>query len=221
MSNHIQKSAKIKVIKSLVSCIVVFCLLSVSLVAFLFNDSLGWFASNNSVDAHNMQVSITGTDVHIEYYYKTSDMNDFAVMSTPEQMFSGLVPGDMVDVRVLYVSEDRRNLQITTNLDYESEYEIPLVLEDKYYYFSSQLKLNGTTFLLDGADGGLSFDSEQTPSDIELGQFVLSAGAEYVLEFSIEFVNLDVSQDLYQNFGASDSTERCYRVIHSEYNSVN
>lgn len=201
-----------KVIQSAISCIAIFCLLSLSLILLLGNMSLGWFASNESVDADKMNVRIDGTEIIVAYYYKTAQMADYAEMTAPEQMIEGLMPGDTVRIRVEYTNKDDRSFSLSPYLDYEDGFEAPLVSEGRYYYLSSQLRVNDT-LMLSGATDDLYFTEQQTPTDIYFDAIEGIAPEETKeLEFTITFIHLDKDQNMYQNFSG-----RCIRAIRTDY----
>ena len=207
-----------ELVKPALSCVAIFCLLTVSVVVLLGNMSLGWFGSNDSVSANDMQTSIKGTKIEIKYYFKTEAMDDYAEMTSPDQMIDGLIPGASVTIRVVYTNNDDRSFTLSPYLDYEDGYETPIIDDDgKYYYLSSQLMVNDN-LMMSGAKDGLYFTEEQTPNDISLGEVSLAIGETKTLEFTIEFVNLDVNQNAYVNFSASGGS--CFRVIHSDYTVV-
>lgn len=206
------KTNKNASIKSMMSCMAIFCLLAVSVFVLLSNMSLGWFASNDSVDAGKMHISIKDIEIEIAYYYKTAKMDDYAEMTSPEQMIEGLMPGDVVSIKVEYTNNDSRSFTLMPYLDYEDGFEMPLVYDELYYYLSSQLMVNDTP-LLDGAVDGMYFTEEQIPTDIYFDHIEdLSPGETEILEFTITFVNLDKNQNIYQDF-----KPKCIRVIHTDY----
>ena len=211
---------KNKLIQPAISCVIALCLLIISIMAISYNHSLGWFSSNDKVSANNMQVSIQGTDISVSYYYKTKTMSDFEAMTSSTQMLKGLLPGDSVSIRVIYTNNDERDFTINAYLDYENGYEVPIISEDKYYYLSSQLVVNETTSLLPNAIDNLYFTSAQIPQDISLKEFELDSGEEYTFDFTITFINLDVDQNIYQDFGSSDNGGKCYRKIISQYSVI-
>ena len=215
---ELKKKINPQLIKPALSCVAVFCLLTVSVVVLLGNMSLGWFGSNDSVSANDMQTSIKGTEIEIKYYYKTESMDDYAEMTSPDQMIDGLIPGASVTIRVVYTNNDDRSFTLSPYLDYEDGYETPIIDDEgKYHYLSSQLMVNDN-LMMSGAKDGLYFTEEQTPNDISLGEVSLAIGETKTLEFTIEFVNLDVNQNAYANFSASGGS--CFRVIHSDYTVV-
>lgn len=212
MCEHKIKMNKNALSKSMISCMAIFCLLAVSVFVLLSNMSLGWFASNDSVDAGEMHISIKGIEIEIAYYYKTAKMDDYSEMTSPEQMIEGLMPGDVVSIKVEYTNNDSRSFTLMPYLDYEDGFEMPLVYDELYYYLSSQLMVNDTP-LLDGAVDGMYFTEEQIPTDIYFDHIEdLSPGETEILEFTITFVNLDKNQNVYQDF-----KPKCIRVIHTDY----
>lgn len=212
MCEHKIKTNKNASIKSMISCMAIFCLLAVSVFVLLSNMSLGWFASNDSVDAGKMHISIKDIEIEIAYYYKTAKMDDYSEMTSPEQMIEGLMPGDVVSIKVEYTNNDSRSFTLMPYLDYEDGFEMPLVYDELYYYLSSQLMVNDTP-LLDGAVDGMYFTEEQIPTDIYFDHIEdLSPGETEILEFTITFVNLDKNQNIYQDF-----KPKCIRVIHTDY----
>jgi len=216
----LKKKINPSLVKPAISCIAVFCLLVTSTIALFGNGTLGWFGSNDEVSANNMQTSIRGTNVELSYYAMGPDDTEYTEITSFAHIFEGLVPGDTVRLKVKYVSTDDRDLLISPYLDYEDGCETPLVVDGRYYYLSSQLTVDGTPMHSGTADG-LSFDSAKTPEDISLQSFTLNAGATYELEFSVSFQNLDIDQSVYENFGSSDAGEKCFRVIHSDYEATN
>ena len=200
-------------VKQAISCIAVFCLLITAILVLLNNTmSLGWFASNDRVNATNMQTIIKGTDIEVAYYYKTVTMDDYSEMTSPEQMIAGLMPGDVVSIKVEYTNNDDKTFSLFPYLNYEDGFETPIISEEKYYYFSSQLIVNDIP-LLDGAVDDAYFTEEQTPTDIYFDHIeALTPGETEILEFTITFVELDKDQNIYQDFKS-----KCIRVIHTDY----
>ena len=200
-------------VKQAISCIAVFCLLIAAILVLLNNTmSLGWFASNDRVNATDMQTIIKGTDIEVAYYYKTVTMDDYSEMTSPEQMIAGLMPGDVVSIKVEYTNKDDKSFSLSPYLDYEDGFETPIISEEKYYYLSSQLTVNDIP-LLDGAVDDVYFTEEQTPTDIYFDHIEsLTPGETEILEFTITFIELDKDQNIYQDFKSN-----CIRVIHTDY----
>lgn len=213
MNETQMKMIKKASVKQATSCIAVFCLLIAAILVLLSNTtSLGWFSSNDRVNASNMQTTIKGTNIEVAYYYKTVTMDDYSEMTSPEQMIAGLMPGDVVSIKVEYTNNDDKSFSLSPYLDYEDGFETPIISEEKYYYISSQLIVNDIP-LLDGAVDDVYFTEEQTPTDIYFDHIeALTPGETEILEFTITFVELDKDQNIYQDFKS-----KCIRVIHTDY----
>lgn len=212
------KKATLKIFGSLVSLFLVSGLLIVSSVILFRPQSFAWLADNREVNGGGMQVTVDTLDIEASYYCKGPDDADYVEMNSLESAFAGLLPGDTVWVKILY--ESRENMDHTA-LVYLSTFdgcEVPLVIEGRYYYLGTQLKVMETgEFFLEPPADYLSYDDEQSLSDMELGEVQLPAGETAEFEFSVQFVNYaDVNQSAYEHFGSAGN-ECCYRTVTSVF----
>ena len=109
-----------------------------------------------------------------------------------------------------------------------NEVETPLVLDDKYYYLSTQLKIveisvNGQSvqddkYLMTPPTDKLAYDAEQTVENVLIAQFDLLASQTATVEVTVEFVNYaDVDQNVFQGFGkGSENAGKCFRKFKKE-----
>ena len=178
----------------------------------LFPGSFAWLSRNEEVGGGGMQVTIEGTNVSVTYYKAVGD-GDFIPLSSPEDMFSGLLPGDTVRIKAEYVSGANKAVDLALRLTVPEGGEIPLVIDGRYYYLSTQLKLDEQdVFLLTPPDDRLAYDTEQAPTATEVGEVTVPAGGTAELVFTVLFVNYpDLDQSAYQGFGTLGSGEACYR----------
>lgn len=212
-----EKKALFKLIGAFVSLICIFVLLVISSVILFRPDSLAWFADNKNVNANGMQVEIEKLDITMTYYRKGPSDTDYVKIDSFESVFDGLVPGDTVWLKIAYDSKESKEYSVTVYLDSFDGCEAPLIIDGRYYYYGTQLKILETgEFLLSPPADSISYESESQPQDRKIGTVSLSANSITEYEFSIHFVNYsDKDQNAYQNFGSLGEGECCYRVITS------
>jgi hypothetical protein len=93
--------------------------------------------------------------------------------------------------------------------------ELPLVIDGRYYYLSTQLKLiERDLFLTPPPNDRLAYDSPVTPTDTGVGEVTVPAGGTAELIFTVTLVNYpDLDQSAYQGFGTLGAGEACHRRI--------
>lgn len=214
-----EKKTMLKLIGGLVSLFFISVLLVVSSAVLFRPNSFAWFADNDTVNANGMQVKADKLDITIAYYRKAPSDAEYVEIESFDCLFDGILPGETVKLKVAYDSKEANEESVTVYLSAFDGCEVPLILEGKYYYFGTQLKVLETDeFLLEPSADYLSYEEEQVPSDIELGSITLAANSVTEFEFSIQFVNYpDIDQNAYQGFGALGEGECCFRKITSVF----
>jgi hypothetical protein len=164
-----------------------------------------------------MQVGIDGYKIDIAYSYKKNGDADYSELSDFSELFSSFMPGDTVALKVTYTNNDSVARKITSVLEAPVGCEVPLQIDGRYYYFSTQIRVVETgDFLIAPPDDKLSSDSLLTAESIAIGTLTLASGATDELVITFEFVDYaDVDQNVYQGFGDADSVGVCYRVVAS------
>ncbi|MGN1066759.1 MAG: hypothetical protein ACI4QH_03010 [Candidatus Fimimonas sp.] len=206
-------------LKHAVVILVLLVVLGASLLVY-FNRTLGWFADNRNVSASGAEVTLAQYGIEGTYFAKGANEAEFS-QKDGDFGFGGIAPGQQVSMQARYVnnSTETRTLSVYLGL-LANEVETPLVLDDKYYYLSTQLKIvaisvNGQSvqenkFLMTPPTDKLAYDAEQTVENVLVAQFDLLASQTVTVEVTVEFVNYaDVDQNVYQGFG--NGTENCFR----------
>ena len=180
--------------------------------------SMAWFATNKEVNGNDMQVKVDGLDITISYYCKGPTDADYLKTDSLKNVFEGLLPGDTVWIKIKYDNGENVDRSVKVYLSCFDGCEAPLVIDGRFYYLSTQLKVVQTgDFLLNPPIDSLSYETEQSLSDLKVGELTIPSGASDELEFSIQFVNYtDVDQSAYMNFGNIGS-ECCNRIITSDF----
>ena len=186
-----EKKALFKLIGSFVSLICIFVLLVISSVILFRPDSFAWFANSKNVNSSGMQLEIEKRDITMTYYRKGPSDTDYVKIESFESVFDGLVPGDTVWLKIAYDSKASRDHSVTVYLDSFDGCEAPLIIDGRYYYYGTQLKILETgEFLLSPPADSISYESESQPQDRKIGTVSLSANsiteASENLEISLE-----------------------------------
>lgn len=196
--------------------LVMLLLVGASLVLFR-GSSFAWFSNNRQNGVRGMQTEVSGAGITIEYYKQSPDGEGYLPLLRPEEIFSGMMPGDSVRLLVRYTSHAEADISLSVRLSVPEGGEVPLTIGGRYYYLSTQLKVVETgEFLLAPPDDLLSYGAPVAPTDTELGTVTVPAGGEAELAFSVMLVNYpDTDQSAYQGFGTGGE-ETCYRQILSD-----
>lgn len=213
-----KNTASGKMVSHMVSLSLVMIALIVSSVTLLRSLSAAWFAENKKVDAENMQVKADSFDITMTYYRKDKNDSDYVEIDSFNNIFEGMLPGDIVWLKIAYDSKEDVSHNATVFMSSFDECEKPIRIGENYYYFSSQLKIMETNqYLLDPPQNSVSYTQEQSLPNREIGDVSVKANTITEFEFSIQFVNYtDVDQNTYQNFGLI-ADEFCYRIITSDF----
>ena len=157
------------------------------------------------------------------------------VEATAENLFSDLTPGDTVTVQ-LYVenqSDSSISFELLMAAPVENQDEIPLIKDEKYHYFGSQIRINSVknantdVLRLVGNDRYLlTLDSELyigekkdlPPTSIDdkydfllisekklTNAISIPAGGNITLDIELQFVDNGISQNAYIGFGSADA----------------
>lgn len=192
--------------------LLLFALLGAAFV--LFPGSFAWLSRNQDISAGGMQVSVEGTEVTVTYYRAVGE-GDFLPLASPEEMLEGLLPGDSVRLKAEYTSLTEEDVTLAVRLEVPEGGELPLVIDGRYYYLSTQLKLaERDAFLTPPPPDRLSYAAPVTPTDTEVGEVTVPAGGTAELIFTVTLVNYpDLDQSAYQGFGSLGAGETCYRHV--------
>lgn len=213
-----ERQKTLKIFSGLLSLFFVSGILIVAFLALLGPWSMAWFATNKEVSGSGMQVKVDGLDITISYYCKGPADADYVEIDSLDNVFDGLLPGDTVGIKIKYENGESVDRSAKVYLSCFDGCEAPLVIDGRFYYLSTQLKVVQTgDFLLNPPIDSLSYETEQSLSDLKVGELTIPSGASDELEFSIQFVNYtDVDQSAYMNFGNIGS-ECCNRIITSDF----
>ena len=213
-----ERQKTLKIFSGLLSLFFVSGILIVAFLALLGPWSMAWFATNKEVSGSGMQVKVDGLDITISYYCKGPTDADYLKTDSLKNVFEGLLPGDTVWIKIKYDNGENVDRSVKVYLSCFDGCEAPLVIDGRFYYLSTQLKVVQTgDFLLNPPIDSLSYETEQSLSDLKVGELTIPSGASDELEFSIQFVNYtDVDQSAYMNFGNIGS-ECCNRIITSDF----
>ena len=204
----------LKVFGGVTSLLSLLVMITISLVILCSPDTFAWFANNEEVYSNGMQLKVDTLNITMTYYRKGPSDSEYEKINSFASIFSDLVPGDEVSVKIVYDSKEDEDYSASISLDSFDDCETPVVIDGKYYYLASQLKIVKTDeFLLEPPENLLSYDQPQTLSNLTVGTLTVAANSESEFEFTVRFENyLDVNQDAYQNFGV-DNDGKCYRII--------
>lgn len=213
-----EKQKTLRIFSGLVSLFLMSVMLIVTFLTLLRPWSMAWFATNKEVNGNDMQVKVDGLDITISYYCKGPTDADYLKTDSLKNVFEGLLPGDTVWIKIKYDNGENVDRSVKVYLSCFDGCEAPLVIDGRFYYLSTQLKVVQTgDFLLNPPIDSLSYETEQSLSDLKVGELTIPSGASDELEFSIQFVNYtDVDQSAYMNFGNIGS-ECCNRIITSDF----
>ena len=191
-------------------------------VLVYFNRTLGWFADNRNVSANGAEVALAQYGIEGTYFAKGANEAEFSQIDG-DFVFSGIAPGQRISLQARYANNSAENRTLSVCLGLlATDVETPLVLDGKYYYLSTQLKIvaisvNGAAqsvqddkFLMTPPTDKLAYDAEQTAENVLIAQFDLLASQTATVEVTVEFVNYDnVDQNVFQGFG--NGSENCFR----------
>ena len=167
-----------------------------------------------------------GTQYKFTYYWQTASeaasLGDSGwVGSATPSLFSATAETWAEETVYTDNSAENRALSVYLGL-LATDVETPLVLDGKYYYLSTQLKIvaisvNGAAqsvqddkFLMTPPADKLAYDAEQTVENVLIAQFDLLASQTATVEVTVEFVNYaDVDQNVFQGFG--NGAGKCFR----------
>lgn len=216
-------STNTSALKHAVVILVLLVVLGASVLAY-FNRTLGWFADNCNVSANGAEVALAQYGIEGTYFVKGANDAEFS-QKDRDFVFGGIAPGQQVSMQARYVNNSTETRTLSVHLGLlATDAETPLVLDGKYYYLSTQLKIvkifvNGVEqsvqddkFLMTPPADKIAFDAEQTTENVLIAQFDLPASQTATVEVTVEFVNYaDVDQNVYQGFGNGTKKENCIR----------
>ena len=224
-----QLNIKKEYVMPLISLITVGVVMIMAMVA-MAGSTLGWYASNDQVNANGMNISVKGmpdTEQYITYEGKRLD-------ESATDIFADMRPGYTVDfqLHIKNKTDEKIDFQLLMAAP-SAEQDTPYILDGLYHYFGSQLRLNSikngenSLLTLQGKDRYLlpldeglytdgmqptSIDSEfdfSTLSERALTEIMeIGANGELVLTIQIEFVDNNTLQNAYINFGNENDDEK-------------
>lgn len=147
-------------LRSAVTTAVVLFVLAIGILFLINKDSMGWFSSNNDVEATGLTVSISTEDVS-GYYHTQSEAGsgEYITIKEDELISSAdgsriTIPGSAIEFDIILRNESRKTIRATgfgfekpaiytahyTDYPDTSDYdEVPIKIDTDYYYFGSQL----------------------------------------------------------------------------------
>ena len=180
-------------------------------LVLLGDGSFAWFSRNTKNSVRGMQTKVDSIEILVKYY-KSTDGVDFVALTSPEDLFADMMPGDCVWVRADYTSYADTDETLAVRLEPTEDGDTPLVLDGRYYYLATQLKIEETDeFILTPPGDRIAYDAPVAVPVTELGEVTVPAGGEASFLFCVTFVNYpDADQSAYQG------TVGCYRTVVSE-----
>ena len=128
-------------LKHAVVILVLLVVLGASLLVY-FNRTLGWFADNRNVSASGAEVTLAQYGIEGTYFAKGANETEFSPILPRGFVFSGIAPVQRISLQARYVNNSAENRALSVYLGLlANEVETPLVLDGKYYYLSTQLKI--------------------------------------------------------------------------------
>lgn len=219
-----ETSKNVALLKQTVVILILLVALGVTAIIY-FNRSFAWFADNKNVTANGAAINLAEFGISDVYYSKGVGAVDYTEISSWNHVFQDMNPGDSVSIKASYTnhSDDTHVLRVYLGL-YDGTEETPLVKDDKYYYFSTQLKITDVvlndaaqsvadnTFLMTPPADKIAYGAEQTPQNVFITEISLLPDESATVEITVQFVNYaDVDQNDYQGFG--EGTESCFRQL--------
>lgn len=213
-------------------------LLSLFFVIFVFcSTSLGWFAQNKNVTGSGISISPFGVPFKIEYQVVDSG-NDYAVIDANKvfninEFFgndvSGIFPGDQSTVNIKITNLTDTVYKITSfglkcnNSNDETSHKINGIS----YYLGTQISavygltantdLSGTAPNIVVNNAIWSNDNQGTVNLLN-SNLQLNANGVLVIQFTVAFVDTQINQNPYQNFGIVEDDDGnkgvCRRAIY-------
>lgn len=212
-------------IMSISALILISSVLILSTIMF-FNNSLGWFASNELVDSGGVNVSVRGlpdADVYLM-------VDGVIIDENATDIFADLLPGQKVSFNICVKNNTDSNILFRISMAAPTAaQDTPYVADGLYHYFGSQIRINSIKngsedllalsgsycYLLPLSDdlyaNGLpptAIDSEYDFSLLKernlTGEVKINAGGQITLDVEIEFVDNNTLQNAYIDFGKVD-----------------
>lgn len=206
--------------------------LVISSFFIMIDNTLAWFAHNNSVNSSGMSISARGVPETEQYLI----VDGVKVEETASNLFSNLIPGKII----------RFSLYVKNNTDYDIDFQLimqapsanndaPYVIDGLYHYMGTQIRINSVKngdeeiLALDGNDRYLlkleptlyvGEDASLPPTSIDFEyDFSLEAdrnlihpikipgNGEVTLDIEMEFVDNGLLQNPYIEYGASNASD--------------
>ena len=197
-----ERKIALKIYGEALLLLLLLALLSVGILYIFKPDSLAWFSKNEQVTSGGTTLDTDAVAVTMQVYAKGPRDDDFVAIASLDHIFSDLMPGERVTFRVEITNNE--NTPYTVGVAFEA-FETPLVLDGRYYYLSTQLRIVETgEYLLAPPTDFLSYESEMALENKTADSVTVPADSTAETTFTLEFVNYaDIDQNAYQGFGES------------------
>ena len=209
---------QILIAKRGVSLVVVFAVLIVAIVAVSPNRSFGWFSENTEANANGMSVQTEIPD--IEIYYRADGASDWIKidLSSPIDVAGAITsPGTTATFEIKIVNKSNYDITVK-ELGLAAPAASEEVANANGVYLSTELYTTLVSVKPEGSSGtGYTLDNPPALSEsgvalrtgkIDYMEYVsdsqsvtLSPEGDVVFKISIMFLNREISQNDYKNFG--------------------
>lgn len=200
-----ERKIALKIYGEVLLLLLLLALLSVSVLYIFKPDSLAWFSKNEQVTSGGTTMDTDAVAVTMQVYAKGPRDDDFVAIASLDHIFSDLMPGERVTFRVEITNHESTPYTVGVAFEAFDGCETPLVLDGRYYYLSTQLRIVETgEYLLAPPTDFLSYESEMTLENKTASSVTVAAQSIVETTFELEFVNYaDIDQNAYQGFGES------------------
>ncbi len=248
MAEKLKNISKSYIVKGLLGLSFIGAVLCVALYV-LSGDTMGWFAMNEEVRGDGAGISAEGLDITVDYRYRKAggDWTDVAVFDELSSVFSGLCPGEYVELCMTLSNGEAHSL--LTDIGFRTIDEKPMAVTHEdgttgYYYYGSQLCVTwaGETemptadnnyaaqFFVPNPDRRVYFDNDQITvpvrtsviRDLLLPAAVDGTDGMLTVYVTVEFVNFKADQNEYQNYQTESEKDNgaCSRLLSIDFVEV-
>ena len=200
-----ERKIALKIYGEALLLLLLLALLSVGILYIFKPDSLAWFSKNEQVTSGGTTLDTDAVAVTMQLYAKGPRDDDFVAIASLDHIFSDLMPGERVTFRVEITNNENTPYTVGVAFEAFDGCETPLVLDGRYYYLSTQLRIVETgEYLLAPPTDFLSYESEMALENKTADSVTVPAESTAETTFTLEFVNYaDIDQNAYQGFGES------------------
>ena len=200
-----ERKIALKIYSEALLLILLLALITVGALYLFKPDSLAWFSKNEQVTSSGTTIDTDAVAVTMQVYAKGPRDDDFVAIASLDHIFSDLMPGERVTFRVEIANNENTPLTVGVAFEAFDGCETPLVLDGRYYYLSTQLRIVQTDeYLLAPPTDFLSYESEMTLENKTASSVTVPAKSTTETTFELEFVNYaNIDQNAYQGFGES------------------